>query len=212
LEFLENEAKRLGKELKEKQRSLEPLNADRIGTDATERVKTLEQIARAELEPLRQAPRPSKQTGELRLDGFARHRGLGVEGRVVSLKGDRVTLQTPQGRRLEARVGELESIVRADFEASQPTGRVRVRAASQDMTCEINLIGRASDDIQFELHRFVEEALASGQRYLRVVHGHGTGRLKTAVREALQGHPSITRIEDAPQAQGGAGATVITLR
>jgi len=212
LEFLDHESKRLVKELKEKQRSIEPLNADRIGTEATERVKTLQQIAQAELEPLRLAPRAPKHTVALRLDGYARHRGLGVEGRVITLKGDRVTLQTPQGRRLEARVGELEPIVRADFDASQPMGRVRVRAASQDLSCEINLIGRASDDIQFEVHRFVEEALASGQRFIRIVHGHGTGRLKTAVREALHGHPGISRVEDAPQTQGGSGATVITLR
>ncbi|MEI2698185.1 MAG: Smr/MutS family protein [Microthrixaceae bacterium] len=80
------------------------------------------------------------------------------------------------------------------------------------MESEINLIGRASDDIDTEVYRFVEGALAAGQRFVRIVHGHGTGRLKVAVREALKGHPSIASIEDAPQAQGGAGATVITLR
>ena len=63
-----------------------------------------------------------------------------------------------------------------------------------------------------EIYRFVEEGLAAGRKYLRIVHGHGTGRLKAAVREALRGHPGILQVEDAPQAQGGAGATVITLR
>jgi DNA mismatch repair protein MutS2 len=211
LDFLDHESRRLVKELKEKQRSAESLNADRIGAEAHERVKTLAQIARAELEPLRATPLPRSQPLALKLDGYARHQGLGVEGRILALKGDRVTLQTPQGRRLEARAGELEAILRADFDAGPRSGRVRFRAAARDLEHEINLIGRASDDIQFEVHRFVEEALASGQRFVRIVHGHGTGRLKTAVREALQGHPGITRIEDAPQAQGGAGATVITL-
>lgn len=213
LDFLDHESRRLVKELKEKQRSAEGLNADRIGSEANERVKTLTQIARAELEPLRPAPSaPRNQSIELRLDGYARHKGLGVEGKIISLKGDRVTLQTPQGRRLEARVGELEPILRADFDEEPRNGRVRFRAASREVEQEINLIGRASDEIQFEVHRFIEEALASGQRFVRIVHGHGTGRLKAAVREALQGHPGIARIEDAPQAQGGAGATVITLK
>lgn len=44
------------------------------------------------------------------------------------------------------------------------------------------------------------------------IHGHGTGRLKAAVREALRGHPGIARAEDAPQNMGGAGVTVVTLR
>lgn len=212
LEFLDHESRRLVKELKEKHRATESLNPDRIGTEANERVKTLAQIARAELEPLRPPSPPRPKGLELKLDGFARHRGLGVEGRIITLKGDRITLQTPQGRRLEARAGELEPIVRADFDEGPRQGRTRFRATSRDIDQEINLIGRASDDIQFEVHRFIEESLAAGQRFVRIVHGHGTGRLKAAVREALQGHPGITRIEDAPQAQGGAGATVITLK
>jgi DNA mismatch repair protein MutS2 len=89
---------------------------------------------------------------------------------------------------------------------------VRLRTESRDIESEINLIGRASDDVDFEIHRFVEESLAAGQRFIRIVHGHGTGRLKAAVREALKGHPGISKVEDAPQSQGGAGATVVTLR
>jgi DNA mismatch repair protein MutS2 len=144
--------------------------------------------------------------------GYARHRGLGVEGKVVSLRGDRAVLETAQGRRMEARVGELEPCVRAEMEASTRTGRLRVRAESFDVESEINLIGRASDDVDMEIHRFVEASLSAGQKFIRIVHGHGTGRLKAAVRQALKGHPGITNVEDAPQNQGGAGATLITLR
>ena len=108
-------------------------------------------------------------------------------------------------------MGELEPSTAREA-APRPTGKVRVRAEVQDLDSEINLIGRASDEVDSEIHRFVEEALAAGKRCIRIVHGHGTGRLKAAVREALRDHPGIARVEDAPQAQGGAGATVVTLR
>lgn len=91
-------------------------------------------------------------------------------------------------------------------------GSVRFRGDAEDIQSEINLIGRASDDVDTEIHRFVESSIAAGQKFIRVVHGHGTGKLKAAVREALKGHPGIAKVEDAPQSQGGAGATVITLR
>lgn len=113
---------------------------------------------------------------------------------------------------MEVRLGELEPMVRGEMETAQRTGRVRVKAESLDIESEINLIGRASDDVDFEIHRFVEESLAVGQKFIRIVHGHGTGRLRAAVREAVKGHPGILKVEDAPQNQGGAGATVITLR
>jgi DNA mismatch repair protein MutS2 len=209
LDFLDHEGKRLVKELKERQKAAD-VNADRLGTEAHERVKQLTRLAEAELAPRGAKPRPSAPL-EVREGGYARHRGLGVEGKVVALKGDRATLETPQGRRLECRLGELEPIGAREA-APKPSGKVRVRAEVQDIDSEINLIGRASDDVDSEIYRFVEEALAAGRRFVRIVHGHGTGKLKAAVREALRGHPGIARVEDAPQNQGGAGATVITLR
>ncbi len=218
LDFLEGEGKRLVKELKAQQKTAQArpdeVQADRVGTEATSRIKTLGQIARAELTPLAPPARPRAAPDLiLREGGYARHRGLGVEGKVLALKGDRATLQTLQGRRLEARVGELEPLVRAEVEGpSAPRGRVRVHAETHSLDDELNLIGRASDDVEVEVHRFIEEALAHGNRFIRIVHGHGTGRLKAAVREALRGHPGISKVEDAPQAQGGAGATVISLR
>ncbi|HWQ09812.1 MAG TPA: Smr/MutS family protein, partial [Holophaga sp.] len=208
LDFIDHESRRLVKELKGKQKEAGTLNADRTGTEAHERVKTIEQIAHAELGTA--PPRPSNQP--LREGGYARHRGLGVEGRVVSLKGGRAQLETAQGRRMEVGTGELEPIVRAEMEATARGGRVRVRVESADIESEINLIGRASDDVDMEIHRFVESALSAGQKFIRIVHGHGTGRLKAAVRQALKGHPGIQKVEDAPQGQGGAGATLITLR
>ncbi|MBI1754084.1 MAG: Smr/MutS family protein [Acidobacteria bacterium] len=209
LDFLDHEGKRLVRELKERQKA-GAVNPDRLGTEAHERVKQLTRLAEAELKPARPPARASAPL-EVREGGYARHKGLGVEGRVVVLRADRATLETPQGRRLECRLGELEPI--AAREAAPKTGgRVRVRTETQNVESEMNLIGRASDDVDSEVYRFVEEALAAGSRYIRIVHGHGTGKLKAAVREALQGHPGISRVEDAPQAQGGAGATVITLR
>ena len=209
LDFLDHEGKRLVRELKERQKSATE-NADRLGTEAHERVKQLSRLAEAEFRPARSPGRASTPV-EVSEGGYARHRGLGVEGRVAILKGDRATLETAQGRRLECRLGELEPIVAREV-APRPSGRVRVRAEVQEVDAEINLIGRASDDVDSEIYRFVEEALAAGRRFIRIIHGHGTGKLKTAVREALRGHPGIARVEDAPQAQGGAGATVVSLR
>ncbi len=210
LDFIDHESRRLVKEIKEKQKSTESFSVDRLGTEARERVKTIEQIAQAELAV---GVVPKRSVDVVWREGtYVRHRGLGVEGKLAAIKGTRAAIQTAQGRSMEVRLDELEPIARQEMESPSRPGRVRVRAESLDIESEINLIGRASDDVDFEIHRFVEESLAAGQKFIRIVHGHGTGRLKAAVREALKGHPGITKVEDAPQNQGGAGATVITLR
>ncbi len=211
LDFLDHEGKRLVKELKSKARLSE--NADRLGMETNERVKLLTKISGSELKSMVHKPNPTKDLPGLKLDGFARHRGLGLEGRITAIKGDRVTLEVAPGKRFEARAGELDPLHRKDLETPKALeGRVRVRVDGSDAMEELNLIGRASDDVDSEVHRFVESALAGGRLHIRIVHGHGTGRLKSSVRLALQGHPGIKHIEDAPLSQGGAGATLVTLR
>ena len=211
LDFLDHEGKRLVKELKTKSKLSE--NADRLGMETNERVKLLSKIAASELKPKATKAYPSKDLPSLKLDGFARHRGLGMEGRVIAIKGDRVTLEVAPGKRFEARAGELVSLHRKDLATPKTVeARVRVHVDGDDAMEELNLIGRASDDVDTDVHRFVESALAGGRLHIRIVHGHGTGRLKSAVRLALQGHPGIKSIEDAALSQGGAGATLITLR
>ena len=131
LEFLDHEGKRLVKELKTKAK--ETVQADRLGTEAHQRVKTLSEIAEAELKVHAPAPRSKDDAPALRVGGYARHRGLGFEGKVTALKGDRVTLETLQGRRFEARVAELDALRTKQMEAASRKGAVRVRVEAGDI-------------------------------------------------------------------------------
>jgi len=44
-----------------------------------------------------------------------------------------------------------------------------------------------------------------------LVHGHGTGKLKRALRAALDGHPLVASWRDGASEEGGGGVTVVTL-
>ena len=44
-----------------------------------------------------------------------------------------------------------------------------------------------------------------------VIHGHGTGALRQAVHEALDGHPLVARHYPASYGQGGDGVTIVEL-
>ena len=211
LDFADHESKRLLKDLKAKQKEAAS-NADRMANEARERLKTVESIAMQELAPML-PKRGTEGQKSISAGDHARHRGLGIDGVIVSIKGKNAQLETSAGRSLEAPLCELEPVgPNAAPVIPQAVGRTRVRVEYKEIDSELNLIGRASDDIEFEVHRFVETALAGGYRFIRIVHGHGTGRLKKAVRDILQGHPNIGAVEDAPLAQGGAGATLVTLR
>ncbi len=62
-----------------------------------------------------------------------------------------------------------------------------------------------------ELDQFLDRALLASVAEVRVVHGHGSGRLRDAVREHLRGHPAVGSFRPGRRNEGGDGATVVTL-
>jgi len=84
--------------------------------------------------------------------------------------------------------------------------------STDDMRMEINLIGRTVDEATEELEKYLDRAFLAGLPRVRVIHGHGAGILRRGVREFLKGHPHVAGIEEAPQNEGGQGATLVELR
>jgi len=85
-------------------------------------------------------------------------------------------------------------------------------ANTDDMRMEINLIGKTVDEATDELEKYLDRAFLAGLPKVRVIHGHGAGILRRGVREFLKGHPHVAGIAEAPQNEGGQGATLVELR
>ena len=85
-------------------------------------------------------------------------------------------------------------------------------ANTDDMRMEINLIGRTVDEATEELEKYLDRAFLAGLPRIRVIHGHGAGILRRGVREFLKSHPHVATIAEAPQNEGGQGATLVELR
>jgi DNA mismatch repair protein MutS2 len=84
--------------------------------------------------------------------------------------------------------------------------------STDDMRMEINLIGRTVDEARDELEKYLDRAFLAGLPRVRIIHGHGAGILRRGVREFLKNHPHVAGIEEAPQHEGGQGATLVELR
>jgi DNA mismatch repair protein MutS2 len=85
-------------------------------------------------------------------------------------------------------------------------------ANSDEIRMEINLIGRTVDEATEDLEKYLDRAFLAGLPRVRVIHGHGLGILRRGVREFLKNHPHVAGIEEAPQNEGGMGATLVELR
>ena len=153
-------------------------------------------------------PRPEEQR-PLTLGARVRHRSLGWLGELVELRGDQATVLV-RGKRVRTPSADLLAV--AGGERSAP-GRVRVQRSQADpVEAELLLIGQLVEPALDSLDAYLDRALAAGRERVRVVHGHGSGRLRRAVREHLRSHPAVAGFDPAPPSAGGDGATEVLLR
>ena len=182
---------------------------DRDASAASDRAtaETCEPGARAERDPEPAAtperPRPFVAGAPVR------HRSFGWVGELQEVSGDKATVLV-RGKRVRAASAALEAIVPVERAASP---RVRVQVSSTPaVESELMLIGQMVEPALDSLDAYLDRALASGRERVRVVHGHGSGRLRRAVREHLRGHPAVAGFDSAPPSAGGDGATEVVLR
>ena len=80
------------------------------------------------------------------------------------------------------------------------------------LVVEISVRKFRADDAIVEIERGVDDALHQGAESIRIVHGKGTGVLRTIVAEILDEHPAIDSYAMAPWNEGGTGVTIATFR
>lgn len=67
-------------------------------------------------------------------------------------------------------------------------------------------------DVKAITEAYLEEAVALGFRYVRIIHGRGIGVQRETVRSVLADSAFVETFSDAPAEAGGWGATIVTLR
>lgn len=137
-------------------------------------------------------------------------RGFGVEGTVTEVeRGSGRIIVDCDGKSLGVGLGDVDLLPDAPSPKARRSG---VSVSSSEATWEINLIGQTVAEAEAILEPFLDRAILAGLGEVRIIHGIGTGRLKTAVRAMLKHAFHVESFEDAPQAGGGAGVTLATLR
>jgi len=143
-----------------------------------------------------------------------RHQGLGWEGMLEKLEGSKAEVGV-RGKRVRCRAEELIGLgpdkVLGGPARARPIPATSGPAAAE-VPVEIHLIGQRVEPALEHLDVYLDQALLAGRQEVRVVHGHGTGRLRQAVREHLRGHPAVIGQRPGAPNEGGNGATVVELR
>jgi len=185
---------------------------ERIRSEKMTQAKAAELLARVESErradpAVREAEEEVESAARtLRAGDAVRLRAGSATGTIVSIEGDKARIEAG-GKRLSVPLADLTAIAR------KPSGRSAVSVPEPvSAPREIHVIGRTVDEAIDEVDRAIDHSISSGEETLRVVHGHGTGRLRAGLRDFLRKHPAVASYRAGKANEGGEGATVVVLK
>ncbi len=134
--------------------------------------------------------------------------GVSTPGTVTARADDQLEVEV--GRlRMRVRQEDVQVVAPAKPIASKPAASV---GPVEDVPEELNVIGSTAEEARQRVDKFLDQAYLAGRFRLRIVHGHGKGILKKALREMLATHPHVAKFDSAPLQEGGGGATIVELK
>ena len=151
--------------------------------------------------------------GPIREDDRVYIRSLGKKGIVLSVAGEDVELQLGNIR-VRAQKADLEHAIDQDQVQLEKTPPSIVRTPKERVSpgIELNLRGQQVDEALENLGYYLDKAFLAGLPWVRIIHGMGMGRLRSAVRQALKTHPQIKTFESGKENEGGDGVTIVSFQ
>ncbi|HQQ00578.1 MAG TPA: endonuclease MutS2 [bacterium] len=151
-------------------------------------------------------PRDIQEGLEARIQGMA---GWGKilklvnRGRDVELSISEMTLRVPVERIVDLR--------EAVWDHFPPQASLDYVPKEESIT-QVDVHGLTVDEALPIVDRILNDAVMSQSPSVTIVHGHGTGTLRRAIRGYLATHPLVRSFRNGRDYEGGAGVTVVVFR
>ena len=176
-----------------------------------ERARLREKIKENDSRTAKAAPKPKKKLKAAFLHIGDRVLSLNLEGTVSTLPNSKGDLFVQMGiLRSQVNINDLEYIGEAEnLQKGMTTGGGKLRMSkSAAVSTEINLIGMTVDEAIAHLDKYLDDAYLAHVPSVRIVHGKGTGALRTAVHQYLKRCKHVKSFRLGTFGEGDAGVTI----
>ncbi len=138
----------------------------------------------------------------LNITGYLRTPIAGSGNIQVDVGGKTITVAAAALERAEAH-GD-----KAPTTATERPARHRQRAAADELSPELCLLGTTVDEALPAVEKHLDRAFTEGLSRVHIIHGVGSGRLRQAITALLEHHPLVRRFQ---AGDAGGGTTIVEL-
>lgn len=200
---------------------LEKLKKEQNNTNATEIARKTRRVIKSQLGEMDDLINPReiaenwdydyKLPREPKVGDAVIIRGIG-EGEIVEISNDKILVKSGM---LKTRV-KLSDIMltekkKKDVKPQRNLYRTTSRADA-DVKTELDMRGQTVDEAIMNLQLFIDKCVLNGMSEICIIHGKGTGALRSAVHEELKHHPNILEYRLGKYGEGENGVTIAKLK
>lgn len=143
----------------------------------------------------------------------------GDEVKVISFNGKGTLLEQTGKKEWLVQIGILKMKVKeSDLEYIKPQKVVEtkplaiVKGRDFHVSLELDLRGERFENALLRVEKYIDDALLAGYPRVSIIHGKGTGALRSGVQEYLKNHRSVKKIRFGEAGEGGSGVTVVEFK
>ena len=129
-------------------------------------------------------------------------------GQIITVKRKVVTINV-NGMKLDV---PLEKVVKAKTPIAKKKSANISYNVPASMPMELNIIGLRVEEALPLVERYIDDCMRGRLNNVRIIHGHGTGALRSAVHQALKMNSHVAGYRLGGQGEGGVGATVVSFK
>ena len=144
-------------------------------------------------------------------------KGFDQEYSVLSKPDARGRLQVQAGIikmqvKMDDIVGIVPEVKQKEFKPKKAPEKQSSLGTSQTIHLEVDLRGMMTDEGVAVLDKYLDDAYLSGVDEVRVIHGKGTGAMRTAVQSYLRHSPHVKSFRLGVYGEGDSGVTIVTMK
>ena len=138
---------------------------------------------------------------------------LGQKGHVVEIEGGEATVQLGI-LKMKVNLSDLEKTGQAPQEKPKQQTKASLKRTrdTDSVRTELDLRGSNLEEAIIETDRFLDESILAGLGQVYVIHGKGTGVLRTGLQEFFRKHKHVKSYRLGNYGEGGSGVTVVELK
>lgn len=201
---------------------LEKLRHEKESADFSQRVKGARSRVNSAVNSMYETANPVAQK---KLDHYVLPRPLKVGDtvRLADLDKEGTLVRLPDAKNVcfvqigsmktKTKLENLRLVEKKEQPKKQPPkqGKAYSGKITRKAGMELDIRGMLGDEGVFEVDRFIDNCLVSGISVITIIHGKGTGALRTAVQNYLRKNPHVKSFRDGAYGEGEAGVTVAEL-